>query len=216
MFASSRRRIQRALCEPPMATTNFRARLRRGRLKFLFGDHSSFGCGWHRFRAAPRCSRAQLAAFESQWRVVLPAEFKTVLTEVGNGSGGPYYGLSPLESWCQPWDPSELDSAILTRPFLPHAPRERAVHDGAMRVCNAGCEHYLLLVVAGPHAGGLARRRRGWPSPIPCSGFQGEQRVVLLLDQRLDRRHHSRIERSILVFVRLQRACCCQDACFCC
>jgi hypothetical protein len=94
-----------------------------------------------------------LAAFESQWRVVLPAEFKTVLTEVGNGSGGPYYGLSPLESWCQPWDPSELDSAILTRPFLPHAPRERAVHDGAMRVCNAGCEHYLLLVVAGPHAG---------------------------------------------------------------
>jgi hypothetical protein len=136
-----------------MLANQLRASLRRRKLKFSVGDRSAFGCGWHRFRKGPRCSRDDLGAFESRWEISLPVEFKTVLTEVGNGCGGPYYGLSPLESWSQPWDISELDSAILSRPFDPTGPRDRGLHAGAMRICNVGCEHYLLLVVTGRHAG---------------------------------------------------------------
>jgi hypothetical protein len=136
-----------------MLANQLRASLRRRKLKFSLGDHSAFGCGWHRFRRGPRCSRDDLAAFESRWDISLPVEFKTVLTEVGNGCAGPYYGLSPLESWSQPWDISKLDSTMLSRPFDPTAPRERGLHVGAMRICNAGCEHYLLLVVTGRYAG---------------------------------------------------------------
>jgi hypothetical protein len=136
-----------------MLASQLRASLRRRKLKFSLGDRSAFGCGWHRFGRGSRCSRDDLAAFESRWGITLPVEFKTVLIQVGNGCAGPYYGLSPLECWSQPWDTSKLDSAILSRPFDPAGPRERGLHLGAMRICNAGCEHYLLLVVTGRHAG---------------------------------------------------------------
>lgn len=76
-----------------------------------------------------------------------------MLTEVGDGCPGPYYGLSPLQAWSQPWEASEFREALLARPFDPAAPREHGLCPGAMRVCNAGCEHYLLLVVSGPHSG---------------------------------------------------------------
>lgn len=136
-----------------MAINAFYAALKYKRIKFLLGDRSTFGCGWHRFRRARRCSLQDLTEFASKWEVSLPAEFKAVLREVGNGCGGPYYGISPLDSWSQPWDPSELEPSILSRPFDPSAPRQQGLHAGAMRICNAGCEHYVLLVVTGAHAG---------------------------------------------------------------
>jgi len=76
-----------------------------------------------------------------------------VLTEVGNGCPGPYYGLSPLQAWSQPWEISELREALLARPFDPVLPREHGLCPGALRICNAGCEHYVLLIVSGPHTG---------------------------------------------------------------
>lgn len=137
-----------------MLARQFRAALRRKRLKFLVSGACALGGGWHRFRRGPRCSIAEVDAFEARWGISLPCDFRAVLTEVANGCAGPYYGLSPLEAWSQPWQASELAPDQLSRPFDPtRSPERSGLHSGALRICNAGCEHYLLLVVSGPHAG---------------------------------------------------------------
>jgi hypothetical protein len=158
-----------------MSTSSFQAALKYRRIKFLLGDRSAFGCGWHRFRCARRCSLPDLDRFESRWGISLPSEFRSVLSEVGNGCGGPYYGLSPLESWSQPWEPTELDPATLSRPFDPAGPPERGLYRGSMRICNAGCEHYILLVIAGRFAGEIWRDFEGGPpSPVLDSSGRTE------------------------------------------
>ena len=73
----------------------------------------------------------------------------------GNGCAGPLYGVSPIDEWCQPLDATEVPSDLVRTPFDPTGEGwgEVRLLPGSLRICNAGCEHYYILVVTGPHRG---------------------------------------------------------------
>ena len=136
-----------------ISSERYRASLRRERLRGFFASGRTFGSGWHHFAANPPSSREDIARFENQWAILLPDDFKYFLTTEGNGAAGPYYGISPLQDWSQPWEESRFSSIFLSQSFEPTAAREAGLCPGAIRICNAGCEHYILLIVSGQHAG---------------------------------------------------------------
>jgi len=136
-----------------MFAERYRKTLRRQRLRFLFQGARAFGSGWHEFKPSQPCAADHVAAFEATWGISLPGEFRRLVTDIGNGGPGPYYGLSRLEAWCQPWSLSQVDATLLRQNFDPTVSAEQKLCPGALRICNAGCEHYVLLVVSGSHAG---------------------------------------------------------------
>jgi hypothetical protein len=72
-----------------------------------------------------------------------------------------------------------LGSSVRSRP---------AKRKGALRICNAGCKHYLLLIVSGPHAGEM------WDDVgiddlgvFPISGLAGQpMSFAVWIGERLD------------------------------
>jgi hypothetical protein len=137
----------------------YRTELRHLRVaRFLeFWRTPTFGVRWHGFRCEPRASAGYLAEFEDRWGITLPEEYRALLMGVGNGCAGPYYGFSPLEEWCAPGLQEEVPPDTLSSPFTAAGGRSAGLAPGALRVCNAGCEHYYLLVVSGPHRGEIWR-----------------------------------------------------------
>src|SRR5262245_438587 len=98
----------------------------------------------------------EVSEFELKWRITLPDDYRAFLLRVGNGHLGNQeirFGMSPLHRWCEPWDGSEtqLDAETLVKRF--DATSEADLVPGALRVCNVGCENYLLLVVTGRSRG---------------------------------------------------------------
>jgi len=78
-----------------------------------------FGSGFHGYRLNRPLSEAQVAAFEGQCRVRLPADYRLFLTEVGNGGAGPFYGVDRLgELEGRPWQ-GNMAVGDLSAPF-PH------------------------------------------------------------------------------------------------
>ena len=55
-----------------------------------------FGANGHRFHLEPRLSEEDVARFEAEHGIQLPAEYRAFLTCVGNGDVGPYYGVFRL------------------------------------------------------------------------------------------------------------------------
>jgi len=55
-----------------------------------------FGADCHRFLLNPALTEAEILSFEQTHRVVLPADYRHFLTEIGNGGAGPYSGVFPL------------------------------------------------------------------------------------------------------------------------
>jgi hypothetical protein len=128
--------------------------LRRLRLKHLLPwTPFEFGARWHKFAALPKASTTLLSEFEDNWGISLPRTYRTFLESLGNGFAGPYYGITPIEEWGAPENPSDLPQDFLRTTFSPEAPRILGLVPGAMRICNMGCDHYYLLVVSGPHTG---------------------------------------------------------------
>jgi hypothetical protein len=128
--------------------------LRRLRFRrYLPWTPFQFGARWHKFGAEPKALTPLLSEFERTWGISLPRLYRSFLETVGNGFGGPYYGISPLDEWCAPGNQSDLPGNFLCTPFSPDAPRTSGLVPGAMRICNVGCEHYYLLVVSGRHTG---------------------------------------------------------------
>jgi uncharacterized protein (TIGR02996 family) len=66
----------------------------------------------HKGRLNPVLSEEELVAFERQYRITLPEEYRTFLREVGNGGLGPGDGLSPLAEAAEHSPTPDLD-----RPF---------------------------------------------------------------------------------------------------
>ena len=112
-----------------------------------------FGGSWHKFHRQPPCLSETVTRFEAAAGVKLPEDYASFLTLVGNGFAGPYYGISPLENWCQPGETRSFPSDFLNMPFSPTGQRVNGAHPGALRICNAGCEHYYVLVISGPFRG---------------------------------------------------------------
>lgn len=133
---------------------NLRKMQLRSWLPSMFADRSFvLGAGWHRFKRAAPCPPETISAFETAWRISLPAAYSSVLQLVGNGCAGPFFGLSSLAEWCQPYEESDVATDLLQQPFHPEGTRTGGLVPGALRVCNAGCEHYYLLIVSGPFRG---------------------------------------------------------------
>ena len=130
----------------------------------------------------PVLSEESVAAFEAQYGVALPEDYRRFLTQVGNGGPGPGYGLLPLEQALD-YDnklrgaPAPLDH--LRHPF-PHTaaynPKDdqeadwQAADDGhwsedktqlaifrhyrgLIGLAHEGCARYWVLVVTGPERG---------------------------------------------------------------
>ena len=116
----------------------------------------------HRYALNPCISETEVTAFEAKYDVVLPSEYRTFLTEVGNGGAGPCYGLFPLGTYNdQALEPDILDS--LSQPFDEDAAEEwegdgdpldwEEVMQGALILSTEGCARWFWLVVSGPNAG---------------------------------------------------------------
>src|SRR6185436_1357225 len=89
---------------------------RRGPRLGVFGERA------HAYRMHPALSEVDLAAFESRYRVRLPADYREFLQRVGNGGAGPAYGLFMLGEIddgraIAPWNESNIGR--LDAPF-PH------------------------------------------------------------------------------------------------
>jgi hypothetical protein len=52
-----------------------------------------FGAAVHDYQLHPPVAQAEIAAFEAEHKVTLPADYRFFITEIGNGGVGPYYGL---------------------------------------------------------------------------------------------------------------------------
>jgi hypothetical protein len=55
-----------------------------------------FGAVAHQYRLNPPLPLSSIEAFEAGHGIVLPDDYLTFLTEIGNGGAGPYYGLFPF------------------------------------------------------------------------------------------------------------------------
>ncbi len=50
----------------------------------------------HRFRLEPPVPEEEVAAFQEQYGILLPPEYRDFITSIGSSGAGPYYGLLPL------------------------------------------------------------------------------------------------------------------------
>ena len=131
-----------------------------------------FGAAHHRYLLRPPEPERELAASERSYGIVLPAEYRAFLRELGNGGAGPFYGLFQFVG-----EDSEniTDIGALADPFLHRdawapAPldeeasrEERDAYDlryfeargsaGMLYLCHMGCAMRTFLVVNGPCAG---------------------------------------------------------------
>ena len=55
-----------------------------------------FGAGVHQYRLNPPLDASVVGAFEARHGVSLPDDYRTFLTEIGDGGAGPSYGLFPF------------------------------------------------------------------------------------------------------------------------
>lgn len=67
-----------------------------GSLRTADPDLHVFGAMGHRYEFRPPIAGRVLAEFERKHRVRLPADYRTFLSELGNGGAGPFYGIFPL------------------------------------------------------------------------------------------------------------------------
>lgn len=108
----------------------------------------------------PALSEDDVAAFEQQYGMRLPEEFRRFVTRVGHDGYGPSYGLLPITRWVT--GPARPGGTFPIRPDVdipePLMPGHRDPGDfypGAIAVVYGGCSDYTLLVVAGPGRGRL-------------------------------------------------------------
>src|SRR5262245_58429062 len=118
----------------------YKRTLRRLRIKrrLLPWTSFQFGARWHRFGSQSLVSAKELTVFEARWGILLPEHYRAFLETVGNGSAGPYYGLSPLAEWSAPDSEENLPADLLRKEFDPGESSASGLAPGALRICNAG------------------------------------------------------------------------------
>ncbi|WP_407572520.1 SMI1/KNR4 family protein [Deinococcus altitudinis] len=122
-----------------------------------------FGARKHRYRLGPPLREAQIQAFEQQYALQLPQDYRTFLLTVGNGGAGPSYGMASLQ---------DLGWEGLQRPFTPPSTfaafeEEDICEDGVLLLCDHGCEQYSALVVRGDEFGQMFLLAEGWTPETP-------------------------------------------------
>ena len=60
-------------------------------------ERKVFGANTHQYNLNPVLSLDDVQAYQKKYHVVLPSEYVFLITQVGNGGAGPYYGIYPLD-----------------------------------------------------------------------------------------------------------------------
>ena len=134
-------------------------------------DFRIYGAGNHKYRLGPPLTEGELQAFEQQYLVTLPADFRFFLKEVGHGSpirssarfigvnsgAGPGGGVMPLEEAvisCDLCKPFPLTESVELKPF-PGIDRwgDEEELPGLLEICYHGGADFSYLVVNGPTYG---------------------------------------------------------------
>lgn len=83
-------------------------------LRTIDTEHMVFGAQTHGYVLQPPLSDEEVAQFERENRVALPAAYRDFLLKAGNGGAGPAYGLKPLEAWhCEEF--SQVTTVLTTK-----------------------------------------------------------------------------------------------------
>jgi SMI1 / KNR4 family (SUKH-1) len=141
-----------------------------------------FGSNGHHYKLRRRAQESTVVTFEQRYGIELPQDFRRFLLELGNGGAGPYYGILGLDElyeankdyWCDltkpfpysdAWKGDEtllkaIDDAIESDDderygrLLQQYDAETA-HDGAISICEYGCNLRFLLIVNGDEYGNI-------------------------------------------------------------
>jgi len=123
-------------------------------------DHrfEAFGASTHRYALREPASEEMVAAFEAEWSVRLPSDYRAFLTHAGNGGAGPAYGLTPLAPWRVIWRkgprPSDPSKSFVYDEETKNVPHPDAhPFDGCTYLADTGCGYCAFLVVQGSRAG---------------------------------------------------------------
>ena len=138
-----------------------------------------FGSIAHHYKLNRTLCEKTVAAFEAQYNVHLPADYRQFLINMGNGGAGPGYGILPIEKWCvdiavhdhflstpfphnRPWN-MEMEFDMNDEHFY-ESPGyqfwETHYYDddllsGTMRISYQGGGVYYILVVCGEESGNI-------------------------------------------------------------
>ena len=94
---------------------------------------NTFGAESHEFMLNQPLTEDKVGSFEVAYKIVLPTDYKTFLTQIGNGGAGPAYGVFKLgemdDSWDhKSWEENDGFIGILSLPF-PHSEAWNDLHD---------------------------------------------------------------------------------------
>ncbi len=121
----------------------------------------------HRYELAPPLSETEVTSFETAHNIVLPADYRAFLLEVGSAGAGPGYGLNAPGN-AQHLESETLPEGLLATPFplrdwldltnnldnlSPAQIFSNSWVAGSVFLCHYGCGIYDLLVVSGKERG---------------------------------------------------------------
>ncbi|MFD4555874.1 SMI1/KNR4 family protein [Streptomyces sp. NPDC058469] len=133
-------------------------------------ERSRFGADTHRYELSPALPEVEVGAFEEAHGVDLPTEYRSFVTEVGDGPAGPGHGLMPLtvprrpetgEEWAvdDEWEEDRLPGR-LAEPFPLAEPLPGRIGAsageltrGTLMLAEEGCGSYVRLILNGPRKG---------------------------------------------------------------
>ena len=134
-----------------------------------------FGASKHKYQFAAPVSLTEVRAFEQKHDIKLPENYVRVLTELGNGGAGPYYGLYPLDKilntfvdvWEMPEPVTGKDETFIDDSLTPEKWSEMnrlmdeaeddAAYDlllekcmaNAVMICDQGCTYESMMMCSG-------------------------------------------------------------------
>lgn len=130
-----------------------------------------FGAFHHQYHLNDVTTEAEVAAFEQQHHILLPADYVAFLLHMGDGGAGPYYGLETLKDgiyeslddkneefgfvqlaadfrFTEAWNPALADSET-TEEFDEEVMYDAKWADGMLRISNYGCGVSINVIVQG-------------------------------------------------------------------
>ena len=142
-----------------------------------------FGSDHHRYQFGPPLSESELLAFESRHHIVLPADYRFLLRNIGDGGAvhssapyvainsgpGPGCGVLPLEEAaeeCDPGRPFPLVKSVEVQPFTGiERWGDDEAYPGVLQLSYVGSAGYDFLVVNGPAYGTM------WGADVDIRNF---------------------------------------------
>ncbi|MEH2053049.1 SMI1/KNR4 family protein [Nostoc sp.] len=148
-------------------------------LAILDSKFEFFGSESHQYQFKPCLSNKDIQLFESRYNIILPSEYRNFLLEIGNGGGGPGYGLYGLsgieytedvilekeyhenyEILSKPFPLTEAwnDLDVIVKNNTGFVANSDAYFDdkfiqGTLTITNYGCGIYAILVITGEQSG---------------------------------------------------------------